>query len=95
MSDELLITAEDTARAREWFNQAVADGLIRRGSVKDYPLVQMLAAHRHAAEVATREQCAKIADDYGIGSWGMTEEQHAAEQIAIAIRASHLRMEVE
>ena len=36
----------DTVAAREWFEQAVRDGIIRRGSVKDFPLIQLLARHR-------------------------------------------------
>ena len=47
------------------------------------------ARHRQSAEKATREECAKVADDYATKAWGMTEEGHAAEQIATAIRSQN------
>lgn len=49
--------------------------------------VAAFARHRQAAEKAQQERDARIADDYAAKAWGMTEEGHAAEQIATAIRS--------
>jgi hypothetical protein len=38
------------------------------------------------AIMAERERCAKIADAHAAENWSMTEEEHAAQVIAAAIR---------
>ena len=63
--------------------------IMRNGQYDNHPYIQAFARHRQAAEKATREECAKVADDYAAQAWGMTEEGHAAEQIATAIRSQN------
>jgi len=40
-----------------------------------------------SALVMERERCAKVADDYAAASYGLTEEEWAAKQIATSIRS--------
>lgn len=89
------VTQADRDAAADWFYGAQKDGVIRRGSKDDVPLVQAFAAHRRQAEEAMQERCFKLAADNRPSTeatdhwWGGYVE--ASQDIARAIRS----MEVE
>lgn len=76
----------DTIQAQELL-ASVFGAEHARSATNVQAVARFMATHRQAAEKAQQERDAGIADDYAAKAWGMTEEGHAAEQIATAIRS--------
>jgi hypothetical protein len=89
------VTEADRDAAADWFYGAQKDGVIRRGSKDDAPLVQAFAAHRRQAEKAMKERAAAVclAAKYGDIFHDAETQSHddCCEALYTAIRS----MEVE
>lgn len=66
-----------------WYNEI--EGFALRAERLTGPRDELMAAFEAGVE-AERVRCAKVADEYGKEAWGLTEEEHAANAIAAAIR---------
>jgi len=62
--DKVTPTQADRDAAAAWFDQAEADGLIRRGNRKDIPLTYAFARHAEQARREQIERDAAIAENY-------------------------------